>query len=232
MPIGAVIGGAAISGGIGYLGASKAASAQKSALNKQLSYQKEQAAPYTSAGKGAIASLAELYGIDPTTGERTGQPFGEESLAAFRRAPDYEFGMKEGTRALEFSNAAKGHLRSGNNLRDLTQYGTDYATGKFGNYFKHLYDLAGLGANAGQGAATTMGSLGEAKASGIVGGTNALSSAIGQGANNYMLYNLLNKNKSAYGPSASSNAGSLIGGDMTQGGGALNDYSQYPAGFY
>lgn len=200
MPVGAIVGGSLASAGIGYLGSQQAAKAQTSALNKQLSYQQQQAAPYTAAGKGAIASLAELYGIDPTTGARTGQPFNEESLAAFRNAPDYQFGLREGQRALEFSNAAKGMLKSGNNLRDLVTYGTDYASSKFGNYFNHLAQMANLGANSGQGVATTLGQLGEAKASGIVGGANALTSAIGSGANNYLLYNLLNKggNSSAY----------------------------------
>jgi hypothetical protein len=228
MPVGTIVGGSAISGGLSYLGAQKAASAQSKALNSQLSYQKEQAAPYTAAGKGAIASLAELYGIDPTTGARTGQPYNADSLAAFRNAPDYEFGRSEGQRALEFSNAAKGLVKSGNNLRDLVTFGNDYASSKFGNYFNHLATLANMGANAGQGVANTLGQLGEAKASGIVGGTNALSSAIGQGTNNYLLYSMLNKPKSTYDVPAGypysgvSNPYGVDNAWQTPGGGSLN----------
>lgn len=211
MPVGAIVGGSLASAGIG-AGASLYASNQQSKASKNaLNYQMGQATPYTSAGKGAIASLAELYGIDPNSGARAGDPFNQKSLDAFRNAPDYQFGMQEGLRGLQFGNAAKGLLKSGNNLRDTVQFGNDYASSKFGNYFQHLYQLAGLGANAGQGVASSMTGLGEAKASGTVGAANAATGAISSGMNNYMLYSLLNKNGGTNSTYGNAGTGSTFG---------------------
>lgn len=196
MPVGATIGAAVIGGGASIYGANKAASAQKSAANKAAALQ----APFTKVGTGAMTTLGQLYGIGPD-GQPT-QAFNQQALDAFKNSPDYQFAFGEGERALEFSNAAKGQLNSGNNMRDLVSYGQGMATQNFGNYANRLMQLAGIGQNAASNQGNQIGNAGQAQASGIVGSANALNGALGGATNNLMLYNLLNKtpgNSSAYG---------------------------------
>ena len=70
--------------------------------------------------------------------------------------PGYQFGLEQGRNALEGSAAARGGLYSGNALRELTRYGGDYATTRFGqandraqqafgNRWNRLAGLAGIG---------------------------------------------------------------------------------------
>lgn len=253
MPVGAVIGGASIiGGGISAYGAYKASKEQSKAAGlaadairdssgQQLSLYNQSRGdqqPYMEAGKGAVMSLAQLYGLNGANG---GQPYGPESVEAFKRSPDYDFAFKEGLRATNFGAAGKGMLKSGNAIRGAIDYGQGAATQNFGNYHNHLMELARLGqGSAGQltaAGAATGGQLGQsagalsqaimgkgaADASGWVGGTNAINGAIGGASNNLMLYNLLNnKGGSVYG--AAGGAGKNGGyGDLT--GGA-------PAGWY
>jgi hypothetical protein len=194
MPVGAVMGVAAVAGaGASIYGANKAADAQKSAANRAAKLE----APFTNVGTGAMMTLGQLYGIGPD-GKPT-QPFNSAALDAFKNSPDYQFAFNEGQRALEFSNAAKGQLLSGNNMRDLVSFGQGMATQNFGNYANRLLQLAGLGQNAAANQGNMIGNAGQAQASGIVGSTNAINSGLGQFANNLVLYNMLNKNAGAYG---------------------------------
>lgn len=144
--------------------------------------------PFMIPGQGAMASLAQLYGINPETGEYSPDAaFNEASLAAFRRSPDYQFALQEGLGALENSQAAKGMLRSGNTLRAITDYGQGLATQTFGNYRGALGQLASLGAGAaGQTGQAAM-AQGAAQASGAVGSANAWSGALGSIANYGMM---------------------------------------------
>ncbi len=52
----------------------------------------------------------------------------------FQTDPGYQFGLKQGQKALEASAAAKGNLLSGNTLRAVSEYGQDYGWGKFNDY--------------------------------------------------------------------------------------------------
>ena len=159
--------------------------------------------PYMDAGRGATASLAQLYGIDPSTGELTGQPFNQASLDAFRNSPDYEFARQEGLRGVTFGNAQKGLLKSGNNMRDLMSYGQGLATQNFGNYRGALQQLAQLGQGAAgslMGNSTAVGAnaanagmqQGAALASGVVGSANAFNGALGNIGNYAMLQSFMN----------------------------------------
>jgi hypothetical protein len=200
MPVGATIGSAVIGGAASIYGANKAASTQAKAANRAAKLE----APFTNVGTGAMTTLGALYGIGPD-GQPT-QPFNAAALEAFKNSPDYQFAFNEGQRALEFSNAAKGGLLSGNNMRDLTTFGQGMATQNFGNYANRLLQLAGIGQNAAAGQGNQINNAGQAQASGIVGMTNALNSSLGGAANNLMLYNLLNgqNNPSAYAGSTGS----------------------------
>lgn len=208
MPIGAVIGGASLGGAaLQSNAAKKAGKTQANAAREGYALAEENLEPFMAPGRGAIASLAELYGINPTTGDRTGEPFSDASLAAFRRSPDYEFARTEGLRSVEFSNAAKGALRSGNNLRDLTTFSSNLATQNFGNYRGALERLAAMGQNsagalagAGQQSANMAGA---ATASGQVGSANAWGGALGNIGNYAMTNHFMGQmrpQQSAYAP--------------------------------
>ena len=227
MPAAALIaGGSILSAGIGAWGANKAAKTQSNATlaamaaeQQRYNETKSNFQPYLGAGKGAITSLAQLYGINADTGDVTGQPFNEESLAAFRRSPDYEFARTEGTRGLEFTAAGKGGLLGGNTLRDLSTFNQGLATQNFGNYFSRLLELSKFGQGSASALAGQGGKLsdlamakGQADASGIVGMTNAATSGITGGTQNLMLWNLLNKgNSSAYGNLQPGGSGTGLG---------------------
>lgn len=205
MPIGAAIGAA------GSLGAAAiSASAAKSAAKTQARGAAQARAdlmPYNLPGQGAVASLAQLYGIDPATGQVTGQPFNPASLEAFRNSPDYQFALNEGLRGVDFSNAAKGLLKSGNNVRGLADYASGLATQTFGNYRGALQQLASLGQNAAAGTGNAAMNQAAASASGTVGAANAVSGALGNLGNYAMLSSLLKPNASAYAqPAAASGA--------------------------
>lgn len=218
MPVGATIGGAVITGGLGYYGANKASKQQQAAAQRaeqmQLAMYNEAKGyqqPYMETGKGAVYSLAQLYGIPTPGNPNPGQPFGQESIEAFKRSPDYKFAFDEGHRALQFSAAGKHMLKSGNLARGLVDYGQGAATQNFGNYRAALENMARLGSGAatsltgaGQGYAGNLGNAamayGQAGAAGTVGGINAITSAIGSGVNNYNTLAMYNQMKSAYQP--------------------------------
>ena len=152
-------------------------------------------APFVNLGQGAVTTLGQLFGIG-ANGQQTNPDFSK-----FFESPDYKFAFDEGRRAVEFSNAAKGQLSSGNNLRDLTEFGQGLATQNFGNFFNRLLQLGSLGANAAGGQATEIGNQGQAQASGIIGSANALSSGLSGFGNNILLASLLgqNTNPTAFG---------------------------------
>ena len=125
-----------------------------------------------------------------------GAPQGAPNYSNFFASPDYQFRLGEGLNAVQNSAAARGGLYSGNALRGITEYGQGLAAGEFGNWFNRNAALAGIGQaatqQAGQGAMATganVGNLligqGDARASGIVGQTNALTGTLNQLA---MLY--------------------------------------------
>lgn len=202
--------------------ADKALAFQKQAYNEQRDWQKQvygdqQAAlsPYKQAGGAALGQISDLYGLGG------GQAFGPEAMARFKNSPDYAFAFNQGQDALQNSAAARGGLLSGNFARAAEQYGQGYATNYLKNYTDRLMGIAQGGQNAalgggqlaGQGAGqlgqftgqmsgqigSSYGNMGAANASGIVGGTNAATGAIGSGVQNYLLVNALN-NRSSYSP--------------------------------
>lgn len=108
---------------------------------------------------------------------------------AFVTSPGYGFRRMEGQRDIGNSFAARGGAFSGNALRALTEYNQNLASGEFGNWWNQQAGLAGVG----QQTATNLGQLGSAsasrignylndsgaaRASGIIGGANALSNGL------------------------------------------------------
>ena len=105
--------------------------AQNAALDKSLGFQQRQLdqtradnEPWRTTGIGALERLQGLQDFDPT-------PTAESVMAE----PGYQFGLTQGRNALEGSAAAAGGLYSGRALRELTQFGGDYATSRFNDAF-------------------------------------------------------------------------------------------------
>ena len=217
--VAAAIGGSALIGaGAGIFSSNKAAKAQESASRAALevqnrgldfqnrTYNETQAnlRPFRMAGEDALSRIAAM---------RSGSP--DSGWQDFIRSPDYQFRFNEGNRAFENSAAARGGLLSGNAIRGQTQFGQNFAAGEFGNYWNRLFNQAQLGqqaatgagglatnqagqiGNTTQGISNTIQGIGQAQASGIVGGANALTGAVGSGVQNYLLMNYLNR--SSYG---------------------------------
>jgi hypothetical protein len=132
------------------------------------------------------------------------QKFGMDQ---FQQDPGYQFRLNEGLKALDRQAAARGGLISGNAMKAASRYGQDYASNEYTNAFNRslaernaqlnpLQSLAGVGQSAtnyvgnaaqnmGQAQNQTIQGIGNARASGYVGGANALTSALGS----YLGYN-------------------------------------------
>ena len=203
-------GGAIVGGLTSASAARQAANTQAAAADRaaQLQYDqwKEGVAlqePWRQAGVNALGKL---------TAASDYTPFGMEQ---FQADPGYAFRLTEGQKAVERSAAARGMQLSGSTLKGLTNYAQGAASQEYTNAFNRyqaeraarlqpLQALAGIGqsatnqvTNAGANYANTAGDLmtsgAAARASGYVGASNALSSALGNAGNSYMQSQLLNR---------------------------------------
>jgi hypothetical protein len=202
---GAVVG----SGLLGSIASKKAASTQAQAAQETGQIQREiferqveLSRPYREAGELALNKLI------PLATQYT--PFG---MQQFQQDPGYSFRMSEGMKALERSAAARGGLLSGGMLKAAQRYGQDLASQEYQNAFNRyqaerlaqlspLQSLAGVGQTTSQQLAGQAGQFGQnlseatqaaaaARASGYVGGANAITSALGTGLNYYQGQNYL-----------------------------------------
>ncbi len=118
--------------------------------------------------------------------------------------PSYQFRLGEGMKALDRQAAARGGLISGGALKAAQRYGQDFASQEFGNAYNRLAGLAGVGQTAtgamgnaagayGANAGNLMTGAAAARASGYVGGANALTSGLGQYMNYTQNQNLMNR---------------------------------------
>jgi hypothetical protein len=192
---------------------SKAADAQLQAAQAAIAEQRRQFdvtqannAPFLATGTAANARLSQLLGTAPGyTGSDAGsltKPFTSADLNA---DPVYnsglQFGLDQGTKAINARAIAGGNYDSGATLKALTQFGNDYGSTKAndsfnryqtqqGNTFNRLSGVSGTGqtavgqvAQAGTNAANTVSGLltdqGTARSAGIVGGSNAFTNAAG-----------------------------------------------------
>jgi hypothetical protein len=192
------IGGSAV---LGAYSANKAAKTQAGAADRagelqqqQFERQVELQAPFREAG---VRALPELEAASRYT------PFGMDQFTA---DPGYGFRLAEGQKALDRQAAARGGLISGGALKAAQRYGQEMGSQEYTNAFNRyqterqarlnpLQSLAGFGqtavgqlGQAGQAMATGVGEAGaaaaQARASGYMGGTNALTQGLGQ----YMNY--------------------------------------------
>jgi hypothetical protein len=134
-------------------------------------------------------------------------------------APNYDFMLQQGQAANQRMANVGGGLIGGNALQGLQDYTQNYAGNAYQNAFTNyqnqrnniyntLAGIAGLGQNAyntsaqtGAQAANTVGNtiqgIGQAQAAGTVGSANALSGAVQNAGNAYMLSQLLASKKPA-----------------------------------
>ena len=214
--------------GAGLLGASSARSAantqaqatqaaqdaQERMFNKQIELQE----PFRQAGIGALNKLIPLS--DYTK-------FGQEQ---FQQDPGYAFRLSEGMKALDRTAAARGGLLSGATLKGAQRYGQDLGSQEYQNAFNRyqiernaqlnpLQSLAGVGQTATNtltGAAGAYGAqtgqnlqdIGAARASGYLGGQNALTSALGSAGQMYQYGQRTNALAGMYGGGAAAGGSS------------------------
>ena len=216
---------------LGSSAASSAADTQAAAADRAAQLQKEQfdrqvelQAPWRQAGERALGKLE-------TAAEYT--PFG---MAQFQQDPGYAFRLAEGQKALERTAAARGGLISGGALKAASRYGQEMGSQEYTNAFNRyqterqarlnpLQSLAGLGQTAvnqlgaaGQAYASGAGEAGgqaaQARASGYMGGAQAIAGGLGQ----YMNYNQQQQQNSllqqALSRRSGANMGTATGADL------------------
>jgi hypothetical protein len=214
--VGAVGGGLIASSGAKRAADAQAQAAQDAQAAQERMFQKqiELQEPFRQAGLTAQQQIMQLLGVGgDTDAEGYGslaKPFGKDQ---FEADPGYAFRQSEGMKALERSAAARGNLLSGSTMKGIQRFGQDLASQEYGNAFNRyqieraarlnpLQSMMGSGQSsanvltsaagqAGQAQAQNLMNAGAARASGYVGGANALGSAlsgIGQMAAQYPMY--------------------------------------------
>jgi hypothetical protein len=178
------------------------------------------------------AGITALNKLVPLATEYT--PFG---MQQFQADPGYAFRMSEGMKGLERSAAARGGLLSGATLRGIQRFGQDLGSQEYQNAFNRyqaerqarlnpLQSLAGVGQTTsqqlGQAGAQMAGNVGNlmtsgaaARASGYVGGANALTQGLGQYLNYSQGQNMINAmrpSQALSGPSNAQLAAQMYGG--------------------
>lgn len=205
---GAIIGAGALSAVGGVVASSMASGAQQdaanTAANTQLSMYNQTRGdllPYNTGGQSAFQNLISLLGGNGGGGvPQTGA-----MMSALQNYPGYQFTQQQGQQALDRSEAAKGQLLSGGQLKDTAAYNQGLASQLFQQYFGNNYQLASLGENAGaqtgnygaqaaSGAANAQMAGGAAAASGIVGANNAIQGGLNSALQGYALNNAMNQN--------------------------------------
>jgi hypothetical protein len=164
------------------------------AQERMFERQNELQEPFRQAGEEALNKLI------PLSSNYT--PFG---MNQFTQDPGYGFRLSEGQKQLDRMAALRGGQISGSALKAAQRYGQEMGSQEYMNAFNRyqternaqlnpLQSLAGLGQTStnalsgmagqmGQNYAAGYGNIGQARASGYIGGTNALTSALGTGLN-------------------------------------------------
>jgi hypothetical protein len=187
--------------------------------------QVELQAPFREAGLTAQNRLMTLLGLEG--GEAGAADYGRYArdfgMSDFQADPGYGFRMSEGMKALERSAAARGGLLSGTTLKGVQRFGQDLASQEYQNAFNRYYAarnaqlnplqgilgqgqsstnvLTGAAGETGLGVAAAQQGAGAARASGYVGGVNALTGALSSAVPNYMMYNFLRQGRPGMGGS-------------------------------
>lgn len=199
-------------------------------------------APYMSVGTSALQQLAGLWGLPygtsspftaQTGGGAAGGPWGaaggaggsglgvpntQAMFSALQNFPGYQFGLQQGTQALNHGAMAKGLSLSGGAAEDLMKFGQDYGMQQgWAPYINMLSGLAGSGQQAavqnGQLGASLYPTIGNALAQG------GLQSAAGTAQNGNIMGGLLGQLGSVLGGSSYGGIGGALGSLFGGGGG-------------
>lgn len=95
-------------------------------------------APYVQGGGQGFGRLQDLYGLN-------GQDAMERAASTFQESPGYQFRLDQGVDALDRSAAAKGMLRSGAQMKALTDFGQGMASNEWGKWVGGISDIAKFG---------------------------------------------------------------------------------------
>lgn len=99
--------------------------------------------PGGGAGYGTFSLPAYPGPMSPDIPAFTPPSFHAPSAADAFSEPGYQFRLKSGEDALQASAAAKGVLRTGGTLKDIVNYGQNFASQEYGNVFDRA--LRGFG---------------------------------------------------------------------------------------
>ncbi|QBQ99258.1 DNA transfer protein p32 [Paraburkholderia pallida] len=214
----AIVGGAALTAGVGALSSSNAASAQESAANNANATQlqmfnttQQNLQPYNQTGQAALSTLTGTPQLLATLN----QPINNTNWQQYM-SPAYNFQLQQGDQAIQNSAAAQDGALSGSALKSLVNYNQNMAGTAFQNAFadyqtqnsniyNRLANLANLGENAASGVgqaavstgnsiANTTTSAGNAAAAADVGIGNSISGSVNSGLGYYALNNLTGGN--------------------------------------
>jgi hypothetical protein len=200
--------------------ADKATALQREQWQKNLELQK----PFYEAGVTGQNALMDYLGLSGNTSAANyGQGMKPFTPGDLTNEPGYQFRLSQGLKSLDQTAAARGGLLSGNALRGAEQYGQGLASDEYQNAYNRywntrnqtlnpLQSLLGQGqttasnlGTAGQNYATNAGNTiqaaGQARASGYVGGANALNQALGSAVSPYMNYNMMSAMNNMQNPS-------------------------------
>lgn len=207
-----IMGGASILGGV--LGSSAASSAARQQMRAIRKAQSAITSAYdTSKGYYAPFSAAGAEGLNALRGMMQYRPMTAEDM---QQDPGYQFRLKEALKGITRNAAARGGAFSGQTIKGVSNYISDYASNEFQNVFARrlqerqeqlrmpLYfanmgmqsasDLANLSTSYGSNLANLIGQGGQAQAAGTMGAANAWSNALSGVSNavgSYMMANAL-----------------------------------------
>ena len=205
------------------------AAERKAALDRQ----EELSRPYRETGIEAQNALARMAGLGTDTGAADYGLFGRQ--VDLMNDPGFNFRLREGTKELDRRLAAGGRMFSGGALKAGQQYSQELASQEYGNAFDRAMRLraergnalaglyggglqatTGFGQDVGESARTVgdlMTSGAAARASGYIGGANALNNALSMGVNYMNQRDLINRIYPQQGgviPGTSAGAGSPV----------------------
>lgn len=145
---------------------------------RQFGVTQENMAPWLQAGTGALGLQQDFLGL-------SGQDAQSQAYANYQESPGQKFLRERGMKATMQGAAASGGLGGGRVRAELNKQGIGFAAQDFGNYYNRLSGMSNtgqqtgaqlgqLGSQASQQVQTGLANQGAARASGILGGQQAM----------------------------------------------------------
>lgn len=186
-------------------------------------------APSPSSGSSATGQAASA--ADPFASQRGQYQTMLQNLvtnpSSVTQTPGYQFGMDQGTAAVNSGEASAGYLNSGNRGVALEQFGQNYATGEYQQQFSNLAALSG--ANTGQpgeaGQILANQATQQSQQAGALG--NSIGNAVSSGVTKYIQSPSSSASSGSFGYSDGASAyggGTALGDDGGDYGGSLGGF--------